>query len=456
MDYRYKFYVWAGGTREEFINSHNFNNRIFESYKEFDLQVQPNEEKIFNTNRFTPRPGFNLVESGEQVNYFFTNKEPTGPYFYYINAHHYVLGKIDIWAWESPIKNKKLYIPDNVRHDVLEGRCRIILDHSMEGFHRGAVSKEKWLNFLGDYREHCIYLAGDANLSFNDILPCGYRNMWEKSVAYSTVQNNQLDWYQNEQALKVLSAKPRKFKGIHKSRLLRAHRIFLTYLLDRGRLHKDINYSLGLVTHHGSNDHNARNYNEAILQDKVRSAEIAYKLDYSKIMSWLIDHGEKNLWHESDGNTNLHINQASVTTRALHDAHLDAYFEIVSETNFRSGTTFHSEKTFKAIVHYHPFLINGECGMIQKLREFGYDVFDDIIDHTYDTIRDDRKRVETLYAEIHRLCKKTHTEWAELLRSLYPRLEKNYYHLLQSYWRHNTFHEPVYKNQVLEFPSVHK
>ena len=73
----------------------------------------------------------------------------------------------------------------------------------------------------------------------------------------------------------------------------------------------------------------------------------------------------------------------------------DSYFQIVIETNFdadRSGGTFITEKTWKPIKFGQPFVIIGPAGTLSTLRAAGYNVFDDVLDNTYDTEQDNTER----------------------------------------------------------------
>jgi len=44
-----------------------------------------------------------------------------------------------------------------------------------------------------------------------------------------------------------------------------------------------------------------------------------------------------------------------------------------------------SEKTFKPIAFYHPFLILGHCGILTDLKNMGFETFDNIFDESYDS-----------------------------------------------------------------------
>jgi hypothetical protein len=77
----------------------------------------------------------------------------------------------------------------------------------------------------------------------------------------------------------------------------------------------------------------------------------------------------------------------------------NSYFQVILETHFDadgSGGTFITEKTFKAIKNGQPFVIFGPPGTLRQLREMGYQVFDDVIDNTYDLIQINNERWEAV------------------------------------------------------------
>lgn len=82
-------------------------------------------------------------------------------------------------------------------------------------------------------------------------------------------------------------------------------------------------------------------------------------------------------------------------------AYQQAYINIVTETTCKFQML--SEKTFKPIRAGQLFILLAPAGSIQFLRDIGIDTFDDIIDHSYDTVEDIRVRIELLVTEISRL-----------------------------------------------------
>ena len=80
-----------------------------------------------------------------------------------------------------------------------------------------------------------------------------------------------------------------------------------------------------------------------------------------------------------------------------------AYCNIVIESQFdvdQSNGCFLTEKTFKALKNAQLFFVAGGPGSIENLRRLGYDVFDDWLDHSYDSILDATDRLTALSRSI--------------------------------------------------------
>ena len=70
------------------------------------------------------------------------------------------------------------------------------------------------------------------------------------------------------------------------------------------------------------------------------------------------------------------------------------YFTIVSETvTYSKYPVKVSEKTFKPISFYHPFVVFGQTGTLAYLHELGFETFENLFDESYDTVEDQPTRL---------------------------------------------------------------
>lgn len=85
-----------------------------------------------------------------------------------------------------------------------------------------------------------------------------------------------------------------------------------------------------------------------------------------------------------------------------HSAYTDCALNVITETS-PDNAEFFTEKTWKPIYAKQFFVTFNRPFAIKTLKDLGIDVFDDIIDHSYDLEEDYEKRLDLLVKEIDRL-----------------------------------------------------
>lgn len=106
-------------------------------------------------------------------------------------------------------------------------------------------------------------------------------------------------------------------------------------------------------------------------------------------------------------------------------------FNIVVETSAQDEpnnwtSIFLTEKTFKAFDLYQIPIWFAVPGTVAEARKLGFDLFDDIIDHSYDTIIDEAQRITAIVKQIKNLDSKyTLQECQRIRNSLWSRFEAN-------------------------------
>jgi hypothetical protein len=78
----------------------------------------------------------------------------------------------------------------------------------------------------------------------------------------------------------------------------------------------------------------------------------------------------------------------------------DTYFSIVAETTIGDCNLLVTEKTFKPIAFSHPFLIYGQCGILNFLKQNGFETFENLFDETYDEVTDANIRLNMIYNNV--------------------------------------------------------
>jgi GTPase SAR1 family protein len=105
---------------------------------------------------------------------------------------------------------------------------------------------------------------------------------------------------------------------------------------------------------------------------------------------------------------------------------LDSYISIVTETSFYIDNDFISEKIWKPLYQFHPFIVVGRPHLLNYLREIGFKTFDWLIDETYDTIEDNDLRMEAIIKEIKKLNKLELDEIQLIIKQNFDKLEHNH------------------------------
>ena len=71
-----------------------------------------------------------------------------------------------------------------------------------------------------------------------------------------------------------------------------------------------------------------------------------------------------------------------------------ALIDIVTETSLVS--TFRTEKCVWPLVYMKPFVILGARYINHNLQKYGFELYDELIDYTFDTIESPRERVKAM------------------------------------------------------------
>jgi hypothetical protein len=78
----------------------------------------------------------------------------------------------------------------------------------------------------------------------------------------------------------------------------------------------------------------------------------------------------------------------------------NTYFSIVAETLVDAPEIFVTEKTFKPMAFYHPFVVMAQAGHLKYLRDMGFETFDNLFDESYDNINNLTERLTALVTTV--------------------------------------------------------
>lgn len=108
----------------------------------------------------------------------------------------------------------------------------------------------------------------------------------------------------------------------------------------------------------------------------------------------------------------------------------NSYFNIVTETNFVGDDIHITEKSFKPFFYYQFPLMLASYHHIKYFKRAypGLDFFDDVIDHSYDDIENDRDRLMAFFEQVKRIYSNKH-HYINFYKKNKHRFIKNYEYL---------------------------
>jgi hypothetical protein len=109
------------------------------------------------------------------------------------------------------------------------------------------------------------------------------------------------------------------------------------------------------------------------------------------------------------------------------------FLYITNETMLSCPGIYLSEKSFKGIAVKRPFVMLGPMGNLKKLKEYGFQSFDQWWDESYDNIQDPAERIEAVYKIIHEISQKSIDELIALGKDMESVLNYNYDFLIDGF-----------------------
>lgn len=108
-----------------------------------------------------------------------------------------------------------------------------------------------------------------------------------------------------------------------------------------------------------------------------------------------------------------------------------SYFSLVTETDFYApDAIFFSEKIWKPILNYHPFILAGTHHSLKTLQDMGYKTFSNWWDESYDEIKDPYMRLDKIIEVMENLCALPLEDIHDMYQEMIPVLEYNRQHFL--------------------------
>jgi hypothetical protein len=307
--------------------------------------------------------------------------------------------------------------------DAQQGRALIFLDYGQENF----IEKQTYQN-LHEALKHSGIPKEQILLAFNSFNATEVYESWfppeerrlvvmdwpfvmtASSFYYSTCKVDQrLDINQFEASENIL----RKHHFLFKIRNLRQHRTALLYkIANEGLLDKG---DWSCLTPHSYKESEIAQFN----------AKYQFDIDPNIIAS-LCSLLPKSLESEQG----LQHSSVSAWTDSHAKAHENSYLYICTETFVHGKYKSLTEKVFKPIANFQPFIFVAYPGALALLKSLGFKTFAPFINEEYDNELDDAIRLQMIYKEIERLCNMSKQEIHNWFWNMKDTLVYNHNHLL--------------------------
>ncbi len=129
-------------------------------------------------------------------------------------------------------------------------------------------------------------------------------------------------------------------------------------------------------------------------------------------------------------------------TTVIPETHNDVYFQLITERTFASRPfIFLTEKIWKSMFYYNPFVLMGPYKTLKYLKENGYKTFSPLIDESYDLLLDCDERFQAVLDEVERLCNMSENDIHKWYQELLPILKYNYEHFFSDRGNVRRLHE---------------
>jgi len=252
----------------------------------------------------------------------------------------------------------------------------------------GYITGTNW-NIISEYTEWC----DNNNIKHRLIIINCYHDLYKKSKNLVNPPHSNL-FVSGAEFEQSITTK-RRHQLLSYNRRIKTHRYALLAMLYHNNLIEKNNISFSLAIGDNLNMMNpntglpGKSTMKTIVNDsKLCDLYLSYYDDLLKMSPQIVD---------------FDLTTVNGYTENKYP-YLTSYFSLVSETVFDQKSKSFTEKIFRPIFNFHPFILQGAPGSLTILRELGFKTFNPFIDESYDDEFDVSKRMEKLTSEVKRIC----------------------------------------------------
>jgi hypothetical protein len=147
---------------------------------------------------------------------------------------------------------------------------------------------------------------------------------------------------------------------------------------------------------------------ELIRRDLLSKGIVSYNVTAEEYEQEFVKTGlDRYTGEHNDGQTLVPYNTLSDT---LEQCIIDTRVSLILETYVSDNHVVFSEKIFRALQMPRPWLLYCSCDSVKQLRQYGFDVLDDYVDHSYDQITISHHRLLSLLDQLETFIDRQYTD----------------------------------------------
>jgi hypothetical protein len=362
-----------------------------------------------------------LVLDGEKYNhrYFRIREYNDGDYWYVETLH-------GDGFYSFPLST---LVPDDILQKIKNKEITLIICNHQEAYH--CIVEEIYQYVIQDNNippEQILLLSNSADIHKEiDIISKNFNLLPIKAdfiSEFELMANEYITWASRETnpnkyyATPTLENKVYEKKYLSYNGLNRIHRMMLVALLDINDI-----LTQGLVSYN-TYKHTADTYEPSGLENFNTLTKFSA---HNPVLHSLLENNKEKILNLKT----IQLDKSSLIVQMpqYHQVtvkfYKDTYFSVVTETLCvpewsafgKSGIGREvSEKTWKAIVNNHPFILVAVPGTLKLLKELGYKTFSPFINEDYDEVEDYAERILMIVSEIKRLINLSPSELTNFLQ----------------------------------------
>jgi hypothetical protein len=308
-----------------------------------------------------------------------------------------------------------LTLPAEVWRRLRSGETKLLLDACSEGSRHTSDRAAKWRRFMaaaGLDPANAVYLTQDRGFRADDL--AHRRAMGETEPGFHVLVHDRFiqDLFAEiqdsgeavfERRLGAYAARPavRERRFICLNNTFRALRALLILSLMRDGLWDRGYISVGKI---GLQRNQMLKRMRGVGPLRPLAEELIPLLDRLEALSpTYVGLGGKEPWHGS---------ARRMVIPRMFEEYGQSWFTIVTETDGSERLHRITEKPFKPLLCFHPFIVMGSVGSLRLVRDFGFKTFAGFFDEAYDDETDLKARFEMVLDQIVGLCAADEAELA--------------------------------------------